>query len=379
MAERRGMGEGLALGCVAALLLGCVSAEPHEARISVRAETPAGEPLEEAVKRIEPNVRAPIGVVLTAEKPPPRVPRHAIRGFPLKSLQAPLPCYVSLLLGERVFETRTVDTATDVVFKVEPEEILRALPTVRVRFVARPEDVAAVGSVLASAATWDGPWQSSLLDVRSGSCEIPRAPPGEGLLVVSGPYALAMMRIDVKGTSEIDLELPLVRPAAVSGRAEVPPMTDPSCDVYALPLDGGFPPPPLGFAPRCPVDDNGNFNFSSGPRGRQVVLAKKPGYGIGWAEVDNTNGPVKDVVIPLRPGVEVRLKTGLTGLSAPHVQIETEDGIPLFARLLVFEKHPPPVLTLAEGHYVLRHRVCNGPWHARPLTVAKEPVVVWIP
>jgi hypothetical protein len=187
-----------------------------------------------------------------------------------------------------------------------------------------------------------------------------------------------MMRIDVKGTSVIDLDLPLVRPAPVSGRVEVPPMTDPSCDVYVLPLDGGFPPPPLGFAVRTPTDADGKFDFGSGPRGRLVVLAEKPGYGIGWAEVDNTKGPVRDVVIPLRKGVEVALKADREGMDAPYVQVETEDGIPLFARLLVFEKRRTPVLTLAEGRYILRHCTFGGEWHARPLTVGSERVVVWI-
>jgi hypothetical protein len=149
--------------------------------------------------------------------------------------------------------------------------------------------------------------------------------------------------------------------------------------VYALPLDDAFPPPPLGFAVRTPTDADGKFDFGSGPRGRLVLLAKKPGYGIAWAEVDNTNGAVKDVVIPLRKGVEVALRTAREGLDAPYVQVETEDGIPLFARLLVFEKRRlPPVLTLAEGRYVLRHRTFDGEWHARPLTVATAPLVVWI-
>lgn len=389
------MGEGRALACVAALLLGCASAQPHEVLISVRAETPSGEPLEDALNGLD--VCAPIGAVVTEGKPPPRIPAHAIRGLPLTSLRAPLPCYVSLVLGEWVFDTKVVSEATDVVFKVEPEAILRAMPTVRVRLVARPEDVAAVGPQLASAAWWDATWEESpTVDVRSGSCEIRHAVPGEGVLFVAGPYALAMMRIDV-GTNDIDLELPLVRPAPVSGRVEAPPMTDPSCDVYALPLDGGFSPPPLGSPPFCPAPKDGvrdrpnssqpaaaqasthaSFTFASGPRGRQVLLVMKKGYGIGWAEVDNTSGPVEGVRIPLRPGVEVTLKTALTGLNAPYVQIETEEGIPLFARLLVFDKHKPATLTLAEGHYVLRHRTANGEWQARPLAVANEPVVVWI-
>ncbi len=285
---------------------------------------------------------------------------------------------MSLVLGESILETREVTGATDVVFEVDPEELIRVMPTVRVRLVVRPEDVAALGPDLASCAIWYGPWSSKRLDFRSGSCEISRAVPGEGLVVISGSYALAMTPIDVTGTSDIDLDLPLMRAAEVSGSVEAPPMADPSCNVYALPLDGGFPPPPLGFAARSPVTDDGEFHFGSGPRGRQVLLAKKPGHGIGWAEVDNTDGPVKDVRIPLRPGVVVQLRTTHTGLEAPYVQIDTEDGVPLFARLLVFEKRPPPVLTLAEGRYVLRHRTHNGPWHARPLTVANEPVVVWI-
>ncbi|MCI0635920.1 MAG: hypothetical protein L0206_18680 [Actinobacteria bacterium] len=361
------------------LLLGCAAAKPRDAVITVRAETPDGEPLQDALRRIEPDVGAPIGVVLTTESPPPRIPVHAIRRLPLAPLRAPLPCYVSLTLGERAFETRAVSGAADVVFKVEPEEILRALPTVRVRFVAKPEDVAVMGPDLASSATWDERSNPRLLDVRGGSCEIRRAVPGEGLLWVSGPCALAMMRIDVAGTSDIDLELPLVRPAPVSGRVEGPPMTDSACDVYALLLDDGFPPPPLGLAPHCPAfDGDGAFSFGSSPRGRQVLIVRKRGYAIGWAEADNTRGPVDDVRIPLRPGVEIKLKTARSGLDAPYVQVETEDGLPLYAHLLVSERDPPPVLTLSPGRYVLRHRTCNGPWHARPLTVANEPIVAWI-
>jgi len=342
----------------------------------VRAETPSGESLHEAVRRLEPGVVAPLSVLVTEEAPPSRVPRHAVRAFPVR---ARVPSHVSLVLGERVLETRRATGAADVVFRIEPEAILSAMPTVRVRLVARPEDVAARGPDLASAVRWDGPWRSELLQVRDGSCEVRRAAPGEGCIVVSGPYALATKRIDVEGTSDIDVEIPLVLPAEVSGRVEVEPMTDPSCHVYAVPLDLGFPPPPLGFAVRTPTDADGKFDFGSGPRGRLVLIAKKPGYGIAWAEVDNTKGPVKDVVIPLRKGVHVALKTDREGLDAPWVQIDTEDGVPLFARLLVFErKRIPSSLTLAEGRYVLRHRTFGGEWRARPLTVATEPVVAWI-
>lgn len=370
--RRGGAGERIAL---AALLLGCASAKPQATEVAVRAETPLGEPLHDAVRRLEPGVIAPLGVVVSTEPPPPRVPRHAIRAFPLR---ARVPAQVSLVLGERVLETRAATGEGDVVFKVDPREILRALPTVRVRLAARPEDVAATGPVLVSAARWDAPYGSRLLDARGGSCEIRQAVPGEGLLVVSGPYALATKRIDVEGTSDIDVEIPLVRPAAVSGCVAVPPMTDPSCDVYAVPLDLGLPPPPLGFAARTPTDADGKFDFGSGPRGRQVILARKRGFGIGWAEVDNTRGPVPDVRIALRPGVQVTLKTAHEGLDAPYVQVDSEDGVPLFARLLVFERRRAPELWLAEGRYVLRHRTFAGEWHARPLTVATEPVVAWI-
>jgi len=56
------VGEGRALACVAALLLGCGSTQEHEASICVRAETPDGEPLYDALKRLD--IRAPNGKLL---------------------------------------------------------------------------------------------------------------------------------------------------------------------------------------------------------------------------------------------------------------------------------------------------------------------------
>jgi hypothetical protein len=144
---------------LAALLLGCASPKPEAKDVAVRAETPSGESLHEAVRRLEPGAIAPLFVLVTEEVPPSRVPRHAVRAFPQR---ARVPSHVSLVLGERVLETQRATGAGDVVFRIEPEAILSAMPTVRVRLVARPEDVAARGPALASAVQWDGPWRSEL-------------------------------------------------------------------------------------------------------------------------------------------------------------------------------------------------------------------------
>jgi hypothetical protein len=266
---------------------------------------------------------------------------------------------------------------TVVTFRVDPQEILRAMPTVRVRFVPPPD--ADVGPKLVAAATWLSAGGSKLVAVRAGSCEIPRAAPGEGVLVTSGVCALTMTRIDIQGSADISLDLPLARRYPVSGRVEVPAMTDPSCEVRTLPLDGGLPPPPLGFAVNAAIDADGRFDFRSGPRGRQVILVTKHGFGIGWLVADNTNGSVTGLRIPLREGVGITLRP-TEGAVPPEVQVETEDGIPLFANVLVLNpKHRLSTLTLAEGRYMLRYRVFPGGWQARPLTVGKAPVVVGIP
>lgn len=373
-----------------ALLAGCASAGRAPASLSIEAVTPDGEPLDRALRRQLGNVSVPVRAVSSSRRPPATIPYELVLSGALP--EAPVPgvlradagrAYVSLLLGEQVLEVRAVGAGTThVVFTVDPGTVARSLREVRVHLHADSGDVAAFGPPEG----W-GYWSARsnwVLEVVDGECEIPQVPPCAGsFLFSSGGYACTVTRVEVTGTPTVDVDIPVARAAPVSGRIDARDAADPSCNIFAIALEGEGEPPPLGLAVTLPADRPtegapDTFVIEGGPRGRHLLLARGVGHdAIGWIEVDNARGPVRDLVIPLRSGIAVTLETQRSGLDAPWVRIETEDGLPLFACVVV--AGTPETPKLPEGRYVLRHRAHGGAWQSMPFAVAKDPVVVRIP
>ena len=353
--------------------------------IAVRATTEDDTPLLEALTRALPaeGARLPLIAVATTSKPPKWVPsalltRGAVpyTGVP-GSLRAERPCHVSILLGERVIQSRSLGEGDrDAVFVIPLEQITGFLTTVRLRVIEDGSEK----PVRRSMVLLRIPWNPQLLGVKNGSCFKESLAPTAGCLVISGgPFATHVVPIE-HGLCRGNV-VRLASAAAIAGRVRIPGRKRVKCKVTFVPQDAAFAPPPLQDWRCLTTSIDGTFRMNSGVRGPQTLIAEAEGCGLAAIAVDNTDGPLEEVeiVVPQR-SVPVQIVTERRGLASPRFEIRTRDRLPLFADIAT--RSTPRTLRLAAGEYSLAVRAVSDDREVKiPFTVepGNAPKTVEIP